>query len=125
MPGTTGQEDGYVSVQGGSAISSPDPTMTFRGFVGFWAMLGSACLFVGNGPENGAFTCRSVDVTPRRVMAIELGATAMTRTAKAIMAAPASLRGPMRASSQHGWTERTLRASRPPVKRGGRLTLRS
>jgi len=28
----------------------------FIGFVGFWAILGSAVLFVGNGPSKGLFT---------------------------------------------------------------------
>ena len=56
MPGTAWQTDGVVSVQAGSLISSPEPTMIFFGFVGFWAILGSAVLFVGNGPSKGWFT---------------------------------------------------------------------
>lgn len=45
-----------MSVQGGSLISSFAPTMIFFGLVGFWAILGSAVLFVGNGPSKGLFT---------------------------------------------------------------------
>src|SRR5215467_4051102 len=45
-----------VSVQAGSLISSFAPTMMFFGLVGFWAILGSAVLLVGNGPSKGLFT---------------------------------------------------------------------
>src|SRR5439155_8077713 len=99
IPGTTGQDDGKVSVQGGSAISSPEPTMMFSGFVGFWAMLGSACLFVGKGPGFDAFTCRSDVVTAGRAMAFELGAMVVTRTVSATAAAPANIRGLIKAAS--------------------------
>ena len=45
-----------MSVQAGSFISSFEPTMMFFGFIGFWAILGSAVLLVGNGPSKGLFT---------------------------------------------------------------------
>ena len=67
--------------------------MMFSGFVGFWAMLGSACLFVGNGPRFGALTCRSAEGVARR--AREAGAyTPPTRKKmSASTAAPANFPG--------------------------------
>src|SRR5712692_2335264 len=50
MPATNGQDEGVVLVQAGSPISSFDPAIRLREFVGFWARLGSFCLLVGNGP---------------------------------------------------------------------------
>ena len=70
-------------MHGGSAISSPEPTMMLRGFVGFWAMLGSACLFVGNGPALGTFTCSSVEVVEGLAREGGISATTVAKTMSA------------------------------------------
>src|SRR5438034_4005440 len=69
--------------------------MMFSGFVGFCAMLGSACLFVGNGPEWATFTCRSVDVTPDLAREACPDAAVMTKMASPPTTNLVSLRVPL------------------------------
>src|SRR2546428_1258626 len=82
MPGVNGHEDGVVFVHAGSPISSFEPAIRFERSFGFWAILGSFCLFLGKGPGNTLLTWTLVKVvaalSPRLGMKAIVTATTLT-----------------------------------------------